>query len=148
MSEYYILILLHVLGATVWVGGHLVLAIGFLPEALKTKSVQSLQNFENKFERIGIPSLLIQIVTGLRLAFIRQPDWNLWFDFSNKETHGIGIKLILLLLTVLLAIDARLRVIPKLNSENIKSLAWHIIPVTVIAVIFVVIGTSFKVGGF
>lgn len=119
MSEYYILILLHVLGATVWVGGHLVLAIGFLPEALKTKSVQSLQNFENKFERIGIPSLLIQIVTGLRLAFIRQPDWNLWFDFSNKETHGIGIKLILLLLTVLLAIDARLRVIPKLNSENI-----------------------------
>lgn len=147
MTEYYFLILFHVLGATIWVGGHLVLAIGYLPEALKKKSVTDLQIFESKFERIGIPALLVQIVTGLRLALIREPDWHQWFDHSNPN-HGIGLKLILLLATALLAVDARLRVIPKLNSENIKSLAWHIIPVTVIAVIFVVIGTSFKVGGF
>ena len=35
MYTHHILLVLHLLAATIWVGGHLVLAIGFLPKALK-----------------------------------------------------------------------------------------------------------------
>ncbi len=140
------IILLHVLGASVWVGGHLVLAFGYLPAALKNRSIDELQKYEERFERIGIPALVIQIITGLILANRMSPDWTQWFDFSGG-LRGIGFKLILLLVTALLAVDARLRIIPKLNSQNLNSLAWHIIPVTIVGVLFVVIGVFFRVGG-
>lgn len=124
----------------------MVLAFGYLPEALKTKSVEELQRFETKFEKIGIPALVIQILTGIFLALRMSPDWGSWFDFSGPF-RGIGVKLVLLFLTALLAVDARLRVIPKLNPGNLNSLAWHIIPVTIIGVLFVVVGALFRIGG-
>ena len=37
---YHAVLLLHVLGATVWTGGHLVLALGVLPGALAQGNVQ------------------------------------------------------------------------------------------------------------
>ncbi len=145
-TYFYVLLFLHLIGASVWVGGHLVLAFGFLPEALRTQSTERLQDFEAKFERIGIPSLAIQIITGLLLAWRLQPDWILWFDVGSPF-RGIGVKLILLGLTALLAIDARLRIIPHLKPENLNSLAWHIIPVTFIGVLFVFVGAFFRLGG-
>lgn len=145
-SVFYLLLLSHVLGASVWVGGHLVLVFGYLPEALKSKSVIELQNFEDKFEKIGIPALIIQIFTGLTLANNMSSDWAQWFDFAGPF-RGLGIKVILLLTTALLAVDARLRIIPKLNPENLNSLAWHIIPVTVVGVLFVIVGVYFRLGG-
>jgi putative copper export protein len=145
-SSYFYLIFLHVIGASVWVGGHLVLAFTYLPEALKSRSVVELQKFETKFEKIGIPALVVQIITGLMLALRINPDWGQWFDFDGP-VRGIGIKLILLLSTALLAVDARLRIIPKLKPENLGSLAWHIVPVTIIGVLFTFVGVFFKIGG-
>ncbi|QLH31767.1 MAG: hypothetical protein HWD62_04405 [Cyclobacteriaceae bacterium] len=40
------LILVHVLGATVWVGGHLILSLGFLPRALQSKDINIITGFE------------------------------------------------------------------------------------------------------
>jgi putative copper export protein len=143
---FYILILLHVLGATIWVGGHLILAFSYLPDALKRQSITELQNFEDKFERIGIPALIIQIITGVFLAFHMNPNWTQWFNMSGS-IRGIGIKLLLLLLTAILAVDARFRIIPNLTLKNLNSLVWHIVPVTIIGVLFVVVGVFFRIGG-
>lgn len=145
-SQYYWILFFHLIGASIWVGGHLVLAFGYLPEALKTRSIERLQTFENKFEKIGIPALLIQIITGFFLGFHLSSNWMEWFQ-PQSPYRGIGLKLLLLLTTFILAVDARLRVIPKLNSENIESLAWHIVPVTVIGVLFVAVGVFFRIGG-
>ncbi len=61
--------------------------------------------------------------------------------------HG-GYKIqILLLLTVMLAIHARLRLIPNLNAQNLPVLAGHVIGVTVLAVLFVLVGVGFRTGG-
>jgi hypothetical protein len=46
-----------------------------------------------------------------------------------------------------LALDARLRIIPKLGRHNLNALAWHIIPVTVLSVAFVYVGIRFRFGG-
>nr|WP_100642525.1 copper resistance protein CopD [Alteromonas facilis] len=143
---YVYLILAHILGATVWTGGHIVLALAVLPRVLKEKSPQRLLEFESAFERIGKPAMLIQIVTGLLLAHRLLPDISLWLDWSNPISRVIAIKFILLTLTILLAVDAKLRVLPKLSQQNLWDMALHIIAVTLLSIIFVIVGVSFKTG--
>lgn len=145
---YGVLLLLHVLAATVWTGGHLVLALTVLPRILKEKSPSELLRFESAYERIGIPALLIQVATGLWLAYRLVPDVSRWFAFDDPVARLIGAKLVLLAVTLALAADARLRIIPRLSQENLGSLAWHIVPVSVVSVLFVVIGVSFRAGWF
>lgn len=141
--ELKILILLHLLGACVWVGGHLVLALSVLPKALKEKNPDVVRAFEERFERIGIPSLLLQIITGLRMAGIYL-NASEWFSFSSRMNSHIGIKLLLLIATLLLAIHARFFIIPKLNANNLPSLAWHIAAVTLIAILLLFTGVNFR----
>jgi len=143
---YGILLLLHVLAATIWTGGHLVLALTVLPRVLKEKSPSELLRFESAYERVGIPALLIQVATGVWLAHRMVPDVSQWFALDNPVSRLIGAKLFLLAVTIALAADARLRTIPKLSEDNLTSLAWHIVPVTVVSVLFVVIGVSFRTG--
>ena len=143
---YGTVLLLHVLAATVWTGGHLVLALAVLPRALKERSPTELIRFESGYERIGMPALLIQVVTGLWLAHRMVPDMREWISFDNPVSSLVGAKLVLLAVTVAIAADARLRIIPKLSADNLNSLAWHIMAVTGIAVLFVVIGVSFRTG--
>lgn len=143
-----VILLLHLLAATVWTGGHLILATVILPRALKLHDLEGIRNFENAYEKIGIPALIVQITSGLWLAHRMLPDVSLWFQWQNPIARLILLKLSLLGLTAVLAVDARLRIIPRLGPQNIHSLAWHIIPVTVIAVMFVVVGISFRTGWF
>lgn len=143
-----IMLLLHVLAATIWTGGHIVLSVVVLPKVLKESSPSRLLEFESIYEKIGMPALLIQIFTGSWLAYRMLPDVSQWFDFSNPLAHPIIAKLLLLSLTVLVALHARLRVIPMLSSNNLRLMAWHIIAVTIISVLFVVVGVSFRTGWF
>jgi putative copper export protein len=145
-TMYGMLLLLHILAATIWTGGHLVLALTVLPRVLKQKSPSELLRFESAYERIGIPALLIQVATGVWLAYRMIPDMSQWFDFGNPVSRLIGMKLLLLAITVAFAVDARLRIIPQLSEDNLPSLAWHIVPVTATSVLFVFVGVSFRTG--
>ena len=146
--ELKILIILHILGACVWAGGHLVLAITILPRAWKDRNPEVIRNFETPYERIGMPSLIIQVITGLRLAWLYLPDAGEWFNFGSTLSRHIGLKLLLLIITLILAIHARLFIIPNLKPEYIGVLGVHIIAITVIANLFVLTGASFRLGLF
>lgn len=143
---YGTLLLLHILGATIWTGGHIVLSVAVLPKVLRERSPEMLLNFESGFEKIGMPALVVQIITGLLLAYRFIPDVGQWFNMSNPVSHSIAAKLTLLALTVGFAIHARLRVIPVLSETNLVVMAWHIIPVTIFSILFVVVGVSFRTG--
>lgn len=145
---YAILLLLHILAATIWTGGHIVLSAVVLPRVLKEKSPELLLQFESRYERIGIPALIIQVATGVAMAQRMLGEAGDWFSFSHPVSALISVKLILLALTVGFAVDARLRLIPKLNENNLAALTWHIIPVTVISVLFVIVGVSFRTSWF
>ncbi len=144
---YKVFLMLHILAATVWTGGHLVLAVTVLPKALRRNAPELIFEFDSRFERIGIPALLLLVVTGLWLAYRIIPDVSAWFSFENYVSTLIAAKLTLLALTVALAVDARIRIIPNISSDNLKTLAFHIIPVTIISVLFVIIGVGFRTGG-
>jgi putative copper export protein len=144
---YQLMLILHVLGAAVWTGGHLVLAVGILPQALRRHDPEFIRDFESRYERVGIPALVVQVVTGIWLAYRMLPDLAAWFGFETYVASHIAVKLGLLLLTAVFAVDARVRVIPRLRSETLPALAWHVIPVTIFSVLFVVLGVGMGTGG-
>lgn len=138
---------LHLLGAAVWAGGHLVLALAVLPRVLRDREPRRLLEFEQSFERIGLPALAVQVATGLWLSYRYLPDPRGWLSFSNPLSAGVTAKLVLLAATLVLAGHARLRLIPRLDERTLAPLAAHIVAVTVIAVLFVIVGAGFRTGG-
>lgn len=143
---YKYILLIHILAATVWTGGHLVLALGFLPRILRERSVAELTNFESSYEKWGMSALIIQVLSGLWLAHFRLPDISLWFSGESFVTRLIALKLALLGLTLAVAMDARLRIIPNLTAETLPAMALRIRLVTLLGVGFVVVGTTFRTG--
>ncbi len=139
------LLFLHLLGASVWVGGHLVLLCSVLPGALRRGDVQPVRQFEQLYERVGIPALLLQIVSGLWLASLWLP-YGQWFD-SSPMAHLVQAKLMLLGFTALLGVHARLALIPKLDAQRLPQLGLHIVLITLTAVAFVWVGSGFRFGG-
>lgn len=144
---FKILIILHTLGATIWTGGHLLLAVTVLPKALKTRNPELVHQFEENFEGFGLIALLLQVVTGLGLTWTYFPGFQHFWAFDSFLSTYIGIKLLLLLATLALAIHARFFIVPNLTPETLNSLAYHIIGVTTLAVLFVVLGAGIRVGG-
>lgn len=140
-----ILLYFHLLGASVWIGGHLVLAIGILPGALRRRDVQAIRNFEQVFEKIGLPALLLQVVTGLWLASLWLPH-ALWLG-DSPQAALIQAKLGLLALTAALGVHARLVLIPHLSAERLPALGWHIALITLSALAFAWVGSGFRFGG-
>lgn len=138
----------HILAATVWTGGHLILAFTVLPRALKARDTAILLDFEQGFERIGIPALIIQVASGVWMAWYIVPDLAAWFSFDSYIETAIAIKLGLLAATAMLALNARFRVIPNLTAETLPLMAWHIRIVTLFAVCFVIAGAALSAGGF
>lgn len=147
MPMYGLILFLHVLGATVWVGGHLVVALTVLPTALRQHSPQMVLDFEGRFERLGMSALALQVLTGLWMAHQLVPDVAQWLHPQTPLAHAIALKLALLLATVLVAAHARLRVFPRLSPATLPLLGWHIAAVTALAVGFVAVGVSLRFGG-
>ncbi|WP_019499138.1 CopD family protein [Pseudanabaena sp. PCC 6802] len=144
---FKILVILHTLGATVWTGGHLVLAITVLPSALKSRDPDRIHQFEEHFEGFGLASLLLQVITGLWLTWIYFPGFQSLLSFESYLSTYIGIKLGLLVGTLALAVHARFFIIPNLTKETLDSLAYHIVGVTLLAVLFVILGAGIRLGG-
>jgi putative copper export protein len=143
---YRLLVALHLLGATVWVGGHLVLSLSVLPRALRARDPKIIREFESGFERLGLPALLVQIVTGLWLAYHWAPYVAGWFSPSTPQARLVLVKLVLLGATVALAVHARLRVVPQLDAATLRFLAYHIVAVTLLGVALLVAGVAIRTG--
>lgn len=146
MNIYGSLIVLHLIAACVWVGGHVVLACSILPQAMKTRDVSLSYRIESAYSNIGIPALALQVATGLLLAYLHLPDIGSWLDFSNPMGRMIGLNLILLLVTLVLVFDLRFRLFPKIGSDGVGALRWHVALITLVSVLLVFVGASFRIG--
>ncbi len=141
--EQKLLIVLHTLGATIWVGSLLITTFGVLPKALKTKNPQLLADFENNFSILSMIALTMQIITGFRMAMLYAPV-SQWFATDNVHSYYIQLKLMLLLITILTFIFNRIFVVKKASLENLNQYAIHLILLTLTSVILVLVGLSFR----
>ncbi|QYS85332.1 CopD family protein [Flavobacterium oreochromis] len=144
---HHFLLIIHLLAASIWVGGHLILSIRYLPKALKKRDIQIIKDFEKHYEPIGLPALLFLVTTGILMAYQYNITFTNWFSFQTNIEKIVSIKLLLLLLTLVLAIHARLFIIPKLTPEKIILMAIHILLVTIIGVSMLILGSFVRLGG-
>lgn len=145
--RHHIYLILHLLAAAIWVGGHLILCIRVLPKALKMKDMTPINNFKTVYEPIGLPSLLILLVTGILMAYDYDATFTKWFSFSGAIEKIVSIKLVLLLSTAALAISAQRFESRKRSANTLNAFAFHIIAVTVIGVTMVILGSFVRFGG-
>jgi putative copper export protein len=141
---YSYILLTHILAATIWTGGHLVLALTVLPRALKARDPRILLAFEAGYERVGM--LVIQIATGLWMATLLLPSHADWFSGDTLQSKLIMLKLALLAITAVTALDARLRIIPRLTAATLPAMARRVTLVTLVSVLFVIVGVAFRGG--
>lgn len=137
-----LLLFLHILGACIWVGGHLILLFVILPEARRSQSPEYLLRFEKVYERIGVPALFTQLITGVLLFVALLPADN--FSPCHPLAYKLYIKLGLLLLTFAIAIHARFFVLKNLTVAKLPLMHKHVAVVTVISVLFILAGINFK----
>ena len=147
MEWYRLVLILHIIGATIWVGGHLVLSLAILPGALRSRNPVIVREFEARYERIGIPSLATQVVTGLLLAYYWTRSFDAFLPPSSPQAWFISVKLVLLLATIVVAAHARLRVIPALHEGTLNTLAYHAFTVTALGLALLVMGVAIRTGG-
>ena len=141
------MLFIHLTAGSIWVGGHLVLALSLLPEALAKRDPELIRGFERIYERIGLPAMVVQVVTGLWLAHAILPGFDMWVEWSDPVALTISLKLACLAATIALAVHARLVIIPRLNAARLPMLGAHIVAVTALALVFVWLGLAFRYGG-
>ncbi|MBL9033634.1 MAG: CopD family protein [Rhodospirillaceae bacterium] len=141
------LLFLHLAAGSIWVGGHLVLAVSLLPEAVSKRDPGLIRGFERIYERVGLPALVIQVATGLWLAHQLRPGLASWMAWDDPVAQTIALKLACLAATVALAAHARLAIIPRLDAARLPMLGIHIVAVTGLALAFVWLGVAFRYGG-
>ena len=144
---HHLLFVLHLLAASVWVGGHLVLTISFLPAALRNNDPGIILNFEKKYERVGIPALLLLVITGVMMAYRYGVSVSVWFSFREPVEQIVSTKLLLLFLIFALAVHARFFIIPSLNEKNLRKMALHIFLISLVSIAMLVLGSMIRFGG-
>ena len=106
-----------------------------------------INGFERIYERIGLPALVVQVLTGLWLALQFLPEIATWLEWGDPVALTISLKLACLAATIGLAVHARLAIIPRLNAASLPMLGAHIVAVTALALAFVWLGLAFRYGG-
>ena len=155
------LLFFHMLGASVWIGGHIYPVLIIVPNALKQHNAQALLNFEQGFEKLGMSALITQVITGLIMANQLLPNWsqrvNPFFNLGQDITILLTLKFTWLICTILTALSAQLLVIPRLKqaliAENMtvsqkyfKIFVAHISLIMLLGLAFVVTGVLFRTG--
>ncbi|POS03114.1 hypothetical protein Q361_101221 [Flavobacterium croceum DSM 17960] len=144
---HQLILIIHLLAATIWVGGHLILLLRYVPKAIKTKSLEELSAFRKNFEPVGMPSLFILIVTGIIMAYNYNVTIEKWFLFENAIEKIVSIKLILLFVSLTLAFITIKFVLPSIDKLSPFLLYFIIFLVTTIAVMMLILGSLVRVGG-
>ncbi|KAF2508834.1 CopD family protein [Flavobacterium foetidum] len=147
MTLHHLVLIIHLLSATVWVGGHLFLMICILPTALKEKNPALILNFEKKFEKLGMSSLVLLILTGIWMAIDFGVTFESWFHFKAGFEKVISIKLLLLFATFCCAVCAQFYILPNLRPNSIWKMAIVIVTVTMIGITMLILGSTLRYGG-
>jgi len=147
--SHHLLLIIHLICASIWVGGHLLLVFGHLRKALKEKDQNIILDYERKYEPVGMTSLVLLVTTGIMMAYKYGVSIEYWFQFATPIEKVVSTKLLLLFLTVLFALSAQFRVLPKLknNPDKLPEMTFHILSVTLIGVVMLILGSFVRFGG-
>lgn len=148
--NHQILLIIHLICISIWVGGHLFLALRILPVLFKEKSAAKLFTFGDSFEPLGMGALVLIVTTGVWMALQLGVPVSSWFHFASPIESVVSTKLILLACILLLAISVRTRINPTLKSspKKLPELAVHIVLINLLILTMLILGTVIRYGGY
>jgi putative copper export protein len=148
---FSIFLLFHVIGASVWFGGLMVLSCSILPKAKRAEDPGAIVRYFRHFLRIGYPALVVQVLTGPMLATRLIPKMSDWFAWENGTQDHIGSKLIMLPIIVIVSVQMQRKVLPRLEAGEataIKSAAKYGHSLTFLSFLMLLMGISLHTYGF
>lgn len=144
---YKAMVMLHVFGACVWIGGHIVLIAMVLPKAMREADPKPVLDFERGYGRLGLAALIVQLLTGLWLANRWIGDWSTVFSEPTPQGHLILSKLTVLIITVGLAGFTYHSVLPRVEERGLRAFALLSGAATMLAVVMLILGVGIRTGG-
>jgi putative copper export protein len=144
---YKILVMAHILGAALWIGGRAVLVGVVIPRAKRTGDIERLQEFEKGIGRIGLAALVVQLVTGLWLTTHWLGGLGALLRPTNPIAHMALTKIALLVALVGLAGYAHHRMLPRLEPRGLGAFTVHAWVVATLSVLLLVLGVGIRTGG-
>jgi len=144
---YKLMVVLHMLGACVWIGGHAVLIAMVLPRALRHNDPGPILDFERDYGRLGLAALIVQLVTGLWLANRWVGSWSTILSEPTAQGHLVLAKLTVLIITVALAGYTFHRVLPHVAARRFRAFVLLSGTVTMLAILMLILGVGIRTGG-
>jgi len=144
---YKLIVMVHILGAALWIGGRGVLVGVVIPRVKRTGDVEHLKDFEKGIGRIGLAALAVQLVTGLWLVDHWLGGLGALLRPTNPIAHMALTKLALLVALVGLAGYAHHRMLPRLEPGRLGLFAMHAWVTAALSVILLVLGVGIRTGG-
>jgi len=144
---YKVILMVHMLGASVWIGGHAVLMGIVLPKAIRENDPRRVQEFERGYGRLGLAALVAQVLTGPWLATRWIGDWTTIFSEPTPQSHLVLSKITVLLLTAAIAGYTSRRVLPHVHERGLRTFAILASIATALAVVMLILGVGIRTGG-
>ncbi len=144
---YKLIVALHILGACIWVGGHLVLMAVVLPRAFARREPGRIIEFEQGYGRLGLAALLVQLSSGLWLALRWTGGVRELVIEPSPLARLILLKLALLGLTLFVGGAAYHSVLPRVARGEMRPFAAFAGLTTLLAIILLVLGVVIRTGG-
>lgn len=144
---YKIMVMLHVLGACVWIGGLAALMYTTLPAALRRTDPERVIEVARGFGRLGLGALVVQLLTGFWLAHRWIADWSRVISEPTPQTHLILSKITLLGMTVALAGFTYHHALPRIAEGRLRHFAVLSVLTAVLAILMLAIGVGIRTGG-
>lgn len=151
MGPHTTLLFLHVMSACIWFGGYVVLFFIVLPKAKREGKPEVFIEFEQSFQRIGLPALLAQCITGPILAMHFYSNPIDWFKFQTPHQDHIASKIIFLVIILLLVMRTRMNTVPRLRAGDpkaMKSAKWITGWILFLSFSNIMMGMSVNTNGF
>lgn len=144
---YKLIVITHLIGSALWIGGHMVLLFVIIPHALRTRSTDPIVRFEHQFGPIGLVALGVQVVSGLWLAHHWVGPFSKIFTEPTLHTRMIAAKIVVLILTVGVAAFTQYRVVSRLSEKNLRLFLLLTSCLTGLAVLMLILGVGIRTGG-
>jgi putative copper export protein len=144
--SHHVLHIVHLLAATLWLGGLALLVLAWLPEMLRTRDPRLMWDALMRSRWVLMASLVVLVGSGLGLAWNWLPETRLWFTPDLPLARLVLAKVALATLLLLVLAYVEMRVLARFSADRLGRLGLCLVLLVLIAVGASVVGTAFRYG--
>lgn len=143
---HHVLHIVHLLAATLWLGGLALLVLAWLPEMLRSRDPRLMWDALLRSRWVLLTALAVMLMSGFGLAWNWLPETRLWFTPELPLARLVLAKVALATLLLLLLAYLEMRVLARFAADRLGRLGLCLVLLVLLAVVASVLGTEFRYG--